>query len=59
VRGVRFTEEVLVVDLLDGRTISVPLLWYPRLLSSTPEQRENWRLAVADSASTGRMSMKT
>ena len=34
----------LVVDLLDGRTISVPLVWYPRLLAATPEQRSNWRL---------------
>ena len=38
-------EDVLVVDLLDGRTISVPLVWYPRLLSATPEQRANWRVA--------------
>ena len=45
VRGVRFTEDVLVVDLLDGRTISVPLVWYPRLLSATAEQRANWRVA--------------
>ena len=45
VRGVRFTEDDLIVDLLDGRTISVPLTWYPRLLSATPEQRANWRLA--------------
>jgi len=45
VRGVRFTDDVLVVDLLDGRTISVPLAWYPRLPSATPEQRANWRLA--------------
>jgi hypothetical protein len=42
---VRFTEDVLVVDLLDGRTISVPLVWYPRLLSATPDQRANWRVA--------------
>src|SRR5262249_11177874 len=49
VRGVRFTEDVLVVDLLDGRTISVPLVWYPRLLSATPGQRANWRAPdVAD-----------
>ena len=34
VKDVRFTDDVLVVDLLDGRTISVPLVWYPRLLSS-------------------------
>ena len=45
VRDVRSTEDVLVVDLLDGRTISVPLVWYPRLLSATPEQRANWRIA--------------
>ena len=30
VRDVRFTEDVLIVDLLDGRTISVPLAWYPQ-----------------------------
>lgn len=34
VRDVRFTEDVLIVDLLDGRTISVPLVWYPRLLGA-------------------------
>jgi hypothetical protein len=45
VKDVRFTDDALVVDLLDGRTISVPLAWYPRLLSATPEQRTNWRLA--------------
>src|SRR5258705_11104623 len=45
VRGVRFTEDDLIVDLLDGRTISVPLVWYPRLLSATPAQRANWRVA--------------
>ena len=45
VKGVRFTEDALIVDLLDGRTISAPLTWYPRLLSATPAQRENWRLA--------------
>jgi len=47
VKDVRFTEDALVVDLLDGRTISVPLVWYPRLLSATPEQRANWRVAGA------------
>jgi hypothetical protein len=44
-KDVRFTDDTLVVDLLDGRTISVPLVWYPRLLSATPTQRANWRLA--------------
>ena len=47
VKDVRFTEDPLAVDLLDGRTISVPLVWYPRLLSATPEQRANWRVAGA------------
>jgi hypothetical protein len=45
VKDVRFTEDALVVDLLDGRSLSVPLVWYPRLLSATPVQRANWRLA--------------
>ena len=37
-------EDTLSVDLGDGRTISVPLAWFPRLLQSTPEERNNWRL---------------
>ena len=45
VKDVRFTDDVIVVDLFDGRTISVPLVWYPRLLSATPAQRRNWRVA--------------
>ncbi len=39
VKDVRFTEESLSVDLLDGRTITVPLAWYPRLLHATPALR--------------------
>ena len=35
----------LVVDLMDGRTIAVPLAWYPRLANATPEQRNQWQLA--------------
>ncbi len=38
------TEDSVIVDLLDGRTISVPLAWYPRLLHQTPEERKHWRL---------------
>jgi hypothetical protein len=34
----------LAVDLLDGRTIIVPLLWYPRLVHGTAKERKNWRL---------------
>ena len=38
-------EARLVVDLMDGRTIAVPLAWYPRLANATPEQRGHWELA--------------
>ena len=41
---VAVTEDTLTVDLVDGRTISVPLGWYPRLLHGTPEQCNRWRL---------------
>ena len=41
---VEVTEEALVVDLADGRTASVPLTWYPRLLHGSSEERDNWRL---------------
>lgn len=41
---VRVTNDALIVDLSDGRTISVPLEWFPRLLHATPEERSNWRL---------------
>ena len=45
VKSVRCTEDELIAGLLDGRTVSVPLAWYPRLLHATPEQRANWRVA--------------
>lgn len=38
------TEDTLTVDMSDGRTISVPTAWYPRLLRATPEERTNWRM---------------
>ena len=44
VKNVSFTEDALSVDLIDGRTIIVPLAWYPRLLHATPEQRNNWEI---------------
>src|SRR4030042_2440779 len=44
VMDVHFTEDTLSVDLLDGRTITVPLVWYPRLLHATDEQRANWQI---------------
>jgi hypothetical protein len=38
------TEDSLAVDLSDGRTVSVPLVWYPRLVHGSPRERNNWRL---------------
>lgn len=45
VKHVTCTEDDLQVDLADGRAISVPLVWYPRLLHATPEQREKWQIS--------------
>ena len=45
VKDVSFTEDLLSVDLLDGRTITVPITWYPRLLNATPEQLEQWEVS--------------
>jgi len=42
--GVLCTDVRLQVTLSDGRIISVPLAWSPRLCSATPAQRKNWRL---------------
>jgi len=47
VAGVRVTEDDLVVELYDGRTISVPLAWYPRLANASPEARANVEVAGA------------
>lgn len=45
VRDVRVDEDELWVALMDGRTITVPLAWYPRLAGGTPEQRARWEPA--------------
>ena len=37
------TEDSLIVDLSDGRSITVALAWYPRLVHGTLEERDNWR----------------
>lgn len=44
VEAVYFTRDSLVVDLRDGRSISVPLAWYPRLLKATIKQRSSWEI---------------
>lgn len=41
---VNVTEDTLTVDLDDGRSLSVPLTWYPRLWHGSLEERKNWRL---------------
>ena len=42
--GVAVTDDTLTVELSDGRSLSVPLAWYPRLLHATPLERSTWRL---------------
>lgn len=42
--NVRFTDDALIVALSDGREISAPLEWFPRLRDATAKQRKNWRL---------------
>ena len=42
--GVAVTDDAVTVDLVDGRTLSVPIAWYPRLAHATPAERANWRL---------------
>ena len=43
-REVRTTDDDLIVHLVDGRTIIVPLVWYPRLFNASVEQRRDYRL---------------
>ncbi|MBN1610223.1 MAG: DUF2442 domain-containing protein [Polyangiaceae bacterium] len=42
--SVSVTDDTLAVDLVDGRTVSAPLAWYPRLAHGTPTERAEWRL---------------
>jgi hypothetical protein len=44
IRTVHTTDDELVVTFVDGRTLSVPLDWYPRLRNASAEQRKDWRL---------------
>jgi hypothetical protein len=43
-QSITVTNEDLMVQLVDGRTISVPISWFPRLVHGTPEERNTWRL---------------
>ena len=47
ITAVHVTDDTLSVDLEDGRTISAPLSWYPRLVYATPEERQNFQIAGA------------
>lgn len=47
VMDVEVTEDTLTVSLMDGRRMSVPIVWYPRLLHATQAQRDNWQVAGA------------
>lgn len=47
VKDVRIATDSLCVDLMDGRTITVPLAWYPRLADAKPEQLARWEIAGA------------
>ncbi|MGD0835821.1 MAG: DUF2442 domain-containing protein [Polyangia bacterium] len=47
IRDVHVTDDALSVDLADGRTIMVPLAWFPRLFHATAEQRNNWKVSAA------------
>jgi hypothetical protein len=44
VKDVAFDDDSIAVSLMDGRVISVPLVWFPRLLKATREQRECWEV---------------
>ena len=43
-RSVTVADDALTAELADGRTITVPLAWFPRLVHGTPTERSNWRL---------------
>ena len=42
--NVTLTEDTLTVELSDGRALSTPLVWFPRLVHASPAERNNWRL---------------
>jgi hypothetical protein len=48
IKDVRINDDSLTVDLTDGRTISLPLAWYPRLIHATQRERTNWRFIGAN-----------
>jgi hypothetical protein len=49
VKSVSVGEDALTVELIDGRVISAPLIWYPTLIQATPKQLKNWKTCGAGS----------
>ncbi|HEX9945449.1 MAG TPA: DUF2442 domain-containing protein [Thermoanaerobaculia bacterium] len=47
VRDVYFSDDSFTVELMDGRAITTPLTWFPRLLHASSEQRQNWQISGA------------
>ena len=47
VRSVSFAEDTFTVELMDGRSITTPIAWFPRLLHATAEQRAHWSISGA------------
>lgn len=45
IKDVRSDDDYLIVEFVDGRSLSVPLAWYPRLLHATPQQRSHWQIS--------------
>ena len=45
IKSVDFNNDMIVVYIMDGRIISVPLIYYPRLFNATNEQRKNWKIS--------------
>ncbi len=41
---VTVSDEKLIIDLADGRSLSIPLAWYPRLMHASPKERQNWQI---------------
>ena len=58
VADVRCDDDSLIVDLMDGRTIAVPLAWYPRLLAAPPNNDRDGNRPAAATAYTGRRSTR-
>jgi hypothetical protein len=54
VKNVSFTEDTISVDLMDGRTISTPLMWYPRLFHASATKLANWKVSGGGYGKEGR-----